>query len=97
MFTIILLRFIVLSLIPSLLTRITLQCIRYTFSLIILPTKDQSLQIRFYRNGAEKTGLFCVLQVVLERMKIEQDVAIHHVIQQMRSIRPSIIPNVVIM
>nr|XP_022313079.1 uncharacterized protein LOC111118076 isoform X2 [Crassostrea virginica] len=45
-------------------------------------------------NGAEKTGLFCVLQVVLERMKIEQDVAIHHVIQQMRSIRPSIIPNV---
>lgn len=36
------------------------------------------------------------MQVVLERMKIEQDVAIHHVIQQMRSIRPSIIPNVVI-
>nr|XP_022315266.1 receptor-type tyrosine-protein phosphatase kappa-like [Crassostrea virginica] len=45
-------------------------------------------------NGAEKTGLFCVLQVVLERMKIEQDVAIHHVIKQLRSIRPSIIPNV---
>lgn len=45
-------------------------------------------------NGAEKSGLFCVMQVVLERMKIEQDVAIHHVIQQMRSIRPSIIPNV---
>uniref|UniRef100_A0A8W8MLF1 protein-tyrosine-phosphatase n=1 Tax=Magallana gigas TaxID=29159 RepID=A0A8W8MLF1_MAGGI len=44
-------------------------------------------------NGAEKSGLFCVMQVVLERMKIEQDVAIHHVIQQMRSIRPSIIPN----
>ena len=97
MFTIILLRFIVLSLIPSLLSRITLQCIRYTFSLIILSTKDQSLQVRFHRNGAEKTGLFCVLQVVLERMKIEQDVAIHHVIKQMRSIRPSIIPNVVIM
>ncbi|XP_056020209.1 uncharacterized protein LOC125669227 isoform X2 [Ostrea edulis] len=44
-------------------------------------------------NGAEKSGLFCVLQVVLERMKIEQDVAIHHVIQRMRSVRPSIIPN----
>nr|XP_034316262.1 uncharacterized protein LOC117685819 isoform X3 [Crassostrea gigas] len=44
-------------------------------------------------NGAEKSGLFCVMQVVLERMKIEQDVAIHHVIQQMRSIRPSMIPN----
>lgn len=26
-------------------------------------------------------------------MKIEQDVAIHHVIQRMRSVRPSIIPN----
>lgn len=46
-----------------------------------------------FRNGAEKSGLFCVLQVVLERMKIEQDVAIHHVIQRMRSVRPSIIPN----
>ncbi|XP_061182305.1 receptor-type tyrosine-protein phosphatase kappa-like [Saccostrea echinata] len=46
------------------------------------------------RNGAEKSGLFCVLQVVLERMKIEQDVAIHQVIQHMRSIRPSIISNV---
>ncbi|XP_062581698.1 uncharacterized protein LOC134243463 [Saccostrea cucullata] len=45
-------------------------------------------------NGAEKSGLFCVLQAVLERMKIEQDVAIHSVIQQMRSVRPSIIPNV---
>ncbi|XP_061181719.1 receptor-type tyrosine-protein phosphatase mu-like [Saccostrea echinata] len=45
-------------------------------------------------NGAEKSGLFCVMQVVLERMKIEQDVAIHQVIQQMRSVRPSIIPNV---
>ncbi|XP_061182306.1 receptor-type tyrosine-protein phosphatase kappa-like, partial [Saccostrea echinata] len=46
------------------------------------------------RNGAEKSGLFCVLQVVLERMKIEQDVAIHQVIQHMRSVRPSIISNV---
>ncbi|XP_062581733.1 receptor-type tyrosine-protein phosphatase alpha-like [Saccostrea cucullata] len=45
-------------------------------------------------DGSEKSGLFCVLQVVLERLKIEQDVAIHQVIQQMRSVRPSIIPNV---
>ncbi|XP_062581873.1 tyrosine-protein phosphatase non-receptor type 1-like [Saccostrea cucullata] len=46
-------------------------------------------------NGAEKSGLFCVLQVVLERLKIEQDVAIHQVIQQMHIVRLSIIPNVV--
>ncbi|KAK3091173.1 hypothetical protein FSP39_017709 [Pinctada imbricata] len=44
-------------------------------------------------NGCEKSGLYCVLQVVLERLKLDQDVGIQQIIKQMRSRRPQIIPN----
>ncbi|KAK3607672.1 hypothetical protein CHS0354_010660, partial [Potamilus streckersoni] len=45
-------------------------------------------------NGAERSGLFCVVASLLERTKIEQDVAVEQIIKQMRSRRPQIIPNV---
>ncbi|KAL3868071.1 hypothetical protein ACJMK2_040908 [Sinanodonta woodiana] len=45
-------------------------------------------------NGAERSGLFCVIAALLERTKIEQDVAVEQIIKQMRSRRPHIIPNV---
>ncbi|KAL3867989.1 hypothetical protein ACJMK2_040830, partial [Sinanodonta woodiana] len=45
-------------------------------------------------NGAERSGLFCVIAALLERTKIEQDVAVEQIIKQMRSRRPQIIPNV---
>jgi len=38
---------------------------------------------RFNRDGAEKSGLLCVVSVVLERMQVEQDVAIGHVIEEL--------------
>ncbi|XP_052777592.1 uncharacterized protein LOC128214917 [Mya arenaria] len=44
-------------------------------------------------NGADRSGLFCVASVVLERMKIEQDVAITQVIKEMRNYREHIIPS----
>ena len=37
----------------------------------------------------------CVVSVVLERMKVEQDVAIGHVIEELRSCREQIIPTLV--
>jgi len=47
------------------------------------------------RDGAEKSGLLCVVSVVLERLKVEQDVAINHVIEELRECREQIIPNLV--
>jgi len=47
------------------------------------------------RDGAERSGLLCVVSVVLERMKIEQDVAIGHVIEELRSCREQIIQSLV--
>jgi hypothetical protein len=48
-----------------------------------------------YRNGCDKSGLYCVLATVIERLTIEQDVDIQHIIKQMRNRRPQIIPNYV--
>ncbi|XP_053395029.1 receptor-type tyrosine-protein phosphatase kappa-like isoform X2 [Mercenaria mercenaria] len=45
-------------------------------------------------NGADKSGLYCVISAVIERMKIEQDVAISQVIEEMRNAREQIIPSV---
>ncbi|WAR24622.1 PTPRM-like protein [Mya arenaria] len=45
-------------------------------------------------NGADRSGLFCVASAVLERMKIEQDVAITQVIKEIRNYREQIIPSV---
>ena len=39
------------------------------------------------RNGGDRSGLLCVVSVVLERLKVEQDVAITHVIKVLRSCR----------
>ncbi|VDI01974.1 Hypothetical predicted protein [Mytilus galloprovincialis] len=46
-------------------------------------------------NGCDKSGLYCVLATVIERLRIEQDVEIQHIIKQMRNRRPQIIPNYV--
>lgn len=48
-----------------------------------------------YRNGAEKSGLFCVASTVIERMKAEQDVAIPQIIEEMRNYREHIVSCVV--
>ncbi|KAK3607687.1 hypothetical protein CHS0354_010676 [Potamilus streckersoni] len=45
-------------------------------------------------NGAERSGLFCVVAALVERTKIEQDVAVEQIIKQMRSIRPQVIQSV---
>ena len=47
------------------------------------------------RNGADKSGLFCVLWAVLERMRNEREVAIAETVKTFRVRRPQIIPNVV--
>lgn len=48
-----------------------------------------------FRNGLERSGLFCVISAVVERLNIEHDVAITQVIEQMRCCRPQIITTVV--
>jgi len=53
------------------------------------------MTFHFCRDGAERSGLLCVVSVVLERMKVEQDVAIGHVIEELRSCREQIIPTLV--
>ncbi|KAK3606325.1 hypothetical protein CHS0354_041959 [Potamilus streckersoni] len=44
-------------------------------------------------NGAERSGLFCVLWCVFERLKADREVAIRSVVRQMRVRRQQIIPN----
>ncbi|OPL33592.1 receptor-type mu tyrosine-protein phosphatase, partial [Mytilus galloprovincialis] len=44
-------------------------------------------------NGCDKSGLYCVLATVLERLRIEQDIDIQHIIKQIRNKRPQIILN----
>ncbi|KAL3867982.1 hypothetical protein ACJMK2_040823 [Sinanodonta woodiana] len=44
-------------------------------------------------NGADRSGLFCVIAAVLERTKIEQDVAIEQIVRQLRHRRSQIIPD----
>ena len=43
----------------------------------------------------DRSGLFCVLYAVIERLRVEQDVAINQVVEQMRYCRDQIIPSVV--
>ncbi|WAR24831.1 hypothetical protein MAR_038500 [Mya arenaria] len=47
------------------------------------------------KNGADRSGLFCVASTVLERMKIEHDVAIAQVIKEMRNYGEQIFLSVV--
>ncbi|KAL3867958.1 hypothetical protein ACJMK2_040800, partial [Sinanodonta woodiana] len=44
-------------------------------------------------NGADRSGLFCVIAAVLERTKLEQDVAIEQIVRQLRHRRSQIIPD----
>jgi len=61
----------------------------------IRQASQSSLFFLVNRDGAEKSGLLCVVSVVLERLKVEQDVAINHVIEELRNCREQIIPNLV--
>ncbi|KAK3597121.1 hypothetical protein CHS0354_021230 [Potamilus streckersoni] len=44
-------------------------------------------------NGAQRSGLYCVISTVVERLNLERDVAIAQTIKRMRAIRQQIIPN----
>ncbi|KAL3876450.1 hypothetical protein ACJMK2_034295 [Sinanodonta woodiana] len=46
-------------------------------------------------DGAERSGLYCVLTTVLERLNVERDVAIYQTVKKMRTRRQQIIPNIV--
>jgi len=61
----------------------------------IRQARQTSYCVLVHRDGAEKSGLLCVVSVVLERLKVEQDVAINHVIEELRNCREHIIPNLV--
>ncbi|KAK3612426.1 hypothetical protein CHS0354_032035 [Potamilus streckersoni] len=44
-------------------------------------------------DGAERSGLYCVLTTVMERLNVERDVAIYQTVKKMRTRRQQIIPN----
>ncbi|KAK6180277.1 hypothetical protein SNE40_012464 [Patella caerulea] len=46
------------------------------------------------RNGVEKSGVFCVLAAILERLTIEQDVSILQTLVQLRVSRPQIMASI---
>ena len=54
-----------------------------------------NIDFSIFRNGVDRSGLFCVLSAVIERLRVEQDVAISQVIEHMRFCRDQIIPSVV--
>ena len=63
-----------------------------TFLYSFIPT---NYNVLVFRNGADRSGLFCVAATVIERMQVEQDVAIAQVIEEMRNYREEIVSSVV--
>ncbi|XP_021346887.1 multiple epidermal growth factor-like domains protein 6 isoform X3 [Mizuhopecten yessoensis] len=45
-------------------------------------------------DGAERSGLFCVMAAAVERLRAEENVSMVHTINQMRVRRPQVIPNI---
>jgi len=56
---------------------------------------DLGLKSTSCRDGASRSGLYCVLSSVLERLQVEQKVDIPSVILHMRHQRPHIITSLV--
>ena len=54
-----------------------------------------NLLISSVRNGAERSGLFCVLSIIMERLKTEQRINLPQVILQLRARRPQLISSLV--
>ncbi|KAL3879814.1 hypothetical protein ACJMK2_032096 [Sinanodonta woodiana] len=46
-------------------------------------------------NGAQRSGLYCVISTIIERLNVEKDAAIVQTIKRMRAIRQQIIPSYV--
>ena len=53
------------------------------------------MSMYYNRNGSDKSGLFCVIWNVLERLRIDGEVAIPQTIRNLRHRRRQIIPNFV--
>ena len=49
----------------------------------------------FYRDGSSRSGLYCSLSYMIEKLKLEQEVDIFQTVKQIRTNRPQIIPDVV--
>ena len=48
-----------------------------------------------FRDGATKSGLFCAVSYMVERLKVEQEVDVFQSVKQMRINRPQIVPTMV--
>ena len=51
--------------------------------------------VLFSRNGATRSGMFCVINFILEKMKIDQEVDITLAVKKIRAHRPEAICNLV--
>ncbi|GFS27348.1 receptor-type tyrosine-protein phosphatase mu [Elysia marginata] len=47
------------------------------------------------RNGADKSGLMCILSILLDRMKLDQVLTVPLVVGKIKAIRPQVISTVV--
>ncbi|XP_069101801.1 multiple epidermal growth factor-like domains protein 6 isoform X3 [Argopecten irradians] len=45
-------------------------------------------------DGAERSGLFCVMAATIDRLRSEENISLYHTINQMRVHRPQVIPNI---
>ena len=71
------------------------QILRTAWVTVFAYLRSGSISFSDNRNGVDRSGLFCVISAVIERLKIEQDVAITQIIEQMRCCRDQIIPSCV--
>lgn len=49
----------------------------------------------FFRDGARRSGLFCAICAIFERMKVDREVDVFQTVKQIRVNRPQFIEDVV--
>jgi hypothetical protein len=51
--------------------------------------------LALFRDGLTRSGLFCAISYMVERLKVEQDVDVFQSVKHIRMNRPKLIPNLV--
>ena len=54
---------------------------------------DSSYGIFYFSDGCTRSGLFCALRYVCDKINQEQSVDVFHAVKQIRLTRPEFIPN----
>ena len=58
--------------------------------------RDQLLFVdENFRDGGYRTGVFLAISITLDRYKVAHDIDVYRTVQQLRSIRPQFMENIV--